>query len=522
MITTRFTGDRIRLIGSPDSRKGPRMTEKNSDDRTSSEVRQDPSMEARPKGRTLGPLLIFFVLLIIVGGLIGSYKIGLMESVIRSTGFVGFGDRLDPVFTRPSDNNVVSSGNLLAGVGKIPGNDSGIGAGQVLGSLSADGATEKTMASPMASDGANDRQWNRTRAEEKFPRDPSTTSEVSGSPVSPRPVETSVMASGKASHPGESSLSKQTAANPAGQKGTPDWEEATRSDQFRLPGSLLVKIHNYSGNHVNWGIAVIFDNSMSMARQSKILTPNRLKLASEFVGKLPGVLTPNSKLIIRDFSCGKSDDSEKKSPCVTHVLLDWAGHPYKQLKEVLERTHAGRQTDPCAAAAYAAKTDFKGQGNLTPRILIVTNGVSKCAASAVVKAIEVNESKDKIAVDVLALGMGKKRHGGYAALVNKTKGILMDVEKPADIDQAVSRYAKLLKAKVMEKVEIKGDKAITTVSPFQEIALTPGTYTVVLPLVEALNPSKRTIEGVKISPGETNVMEVTIRKGTPIIRAGHK
>jgi hypothetical protein len=499
------------------------MTEKNSNDRKPSKAGQDPSLDTPARGRTFIPALIVVLLVVIAGAMVGAYKIGFFESIVRSTGFARFGEKLDPVFTRPADDNVLSAGNLLAEVGKIPAGNSGVGPAALLEPLPVQNPTDKTVPAPMTSDGANQAKPPQLRVAEKAPKETSTTREVPGKPsVGPRPVETSVITSGQPPAPGEPSPSKETATKPAAKKEAPDWEEATRSEQFRLPGSLLVRIHNYSGTHVNWGIAVIFDDSGSMARQSKIWNPSRLRLAADFVEKLPGALTPNSKLVVRDFSCGKSGDTEKKAPCLTHMLLDWSGYPFKQLKELLGQTHPAGQTDPCAAAAYSAKNDFKGQGNLTPRILIVTNGASKCAAHTVLKAVEVHESKERMAVDVLALGMSKKRHSGYAFLVNKTNGLLLDVEKPTDMDQALSRYAKALKAKVMAKVEIKGDKAVTSVSPFQEIALAPGTYTVVLPLVEALNPSKRTIEGVKISPGETNVMEVTIRKGQPIVRAGRK
>jgi hypothetical protein len=152
----------------------------------------------------------------------------------------------------------------------------------------------------------------------------------------------------------------------------------------------------------------------------------------------------------------------------------------------------------------------------------VTGGATKCGFNGVVKAVESLETKDKLAVDVLALGINKKRLRGYSTLANKTGGLFMPVDKPADVDQFLSRYEKALKTKVMEKVEVKGDKTVSSISPFQEANLIPGSYTVVLPIVEGLHPSNRTISNVKITSGEVKIMDITIKKGRPIVREGKK
>ncbi len=526
------------------------MTKKNSTDRRPSNEGHDAGPDASPKGRISNPAKILLAVAIVACAVVGAYKLGFLESIFRSAGFPNFGDNLTPVFTRLPDDNVLSGGNLLAGVGKIPADDSGVGPQVVVEPLSPTGSQDKTFSAP--TDGPTQAQAEQPRSREIVPRDQQRNTPVSPAQplIAPRPVETSVIPSGLPSptedknktkiplvssgseqsapqetrpdKTAESSPTKESVVKPPVRKETPDWNETTRSEQFRLPGSLLVKIHNYSGSSVTWGLAVILDDSESMARQTKMWNPNRLTSAVDFVAKLPGSLTPNSRLVVRDFFCGKSGDTDKKARCLNHMLFEWSSSPFKQLREVLEKAHPGGQTDPCAAAAYSAKNDFKGLGNLTPRILIVTNGASKCGYATVLKAVYAHESKEKISVDVLALGMSKKRHRGYSSLAGKTNGLMLEMDKPADIDQAVSRYAKVLKAKAMEKVEVKGDKAVTSISPFQEVALAPGAYTVVLPVVEGLSPSKRTITGVKINPGETNVMDVTIKKGHPIVRVGRK
>ncbi len=81
---------------------------------------------------------------------------------------------------------------------------------------------------------------------------------------------------------------------------------------------------------------------------------------------------------------------------------------------------------------------------------------------------------------------------------------------------------KMLKTPAMEKIEVRGENAVFTMFPEEEITLTPGAYTVVLPVVAGLNPAKRAIENVKVNSGEASVMDVRIRKGRPTIKMSRK
>ncbi len=72
----------------------------------------------------------------------------------------------------------------------------------------------------------------------------------------------------------------------------------------------------------------------------------------------------------------------------------------------------------------------------------------------------------------------------------------------------------------MEKIEIRSDKASLTTTPGQEITLVPGSYSVVLPVVAGIQPSKRRIEHVKISSGQTT--EIEVKRGRPIVKIGKK
>lgn len=183
----------------------------------------------------------------------------------------------------------------------------------------------------------------------------------------------------------------------------------------------------------------------------------------------------------------------------------------------------GGRNNPCAAAAYSLKKDFGGIETLRPRIVIVTAGTTRCASKQVARAAKQYTGKDKIGVDVVGLGMRKKTQAGYSHVVDKTNGLLLTVDRPADVDSAISRYAKLLKTRTVEKIEVRGDHGgVFSVNPGEEITLPPGIYTAVLPVVAGLNPSKRSVPNIRIVSSEPKVLDVRIRKGKPIVRSMKK
>jgi len=337
---------------------------------------------------------------------------------------------------------------------------------------------------------------------------------------------------GKAS--GEASTESQAAESAAKQKEPPiaspsqaKLPEATdqaRPEQFQLPGSLLVKVQNYSGTFAKWGLMVILDDSAAMARKSKSWEPNKMAAASALVRRLSEAVTPGSRMAVRDFLCTKSDSGKKgaAAPCMSHLLFDWADHPFKGLKEKLENINPGGQTNVCAAAAYALKKDLTGLKDLTPRILLVTSGSGKCTVKEVLHALDQRGGQDHATLDVIAFAMAKKREGTYSALAKKGHGLFLRVEKPADIDQALSRYAKALKTKVFDRIEVKGEKAVFHTAIEEELTLPPGSYTITLPPVAGLSPSKRTIPKIKVSSGEAKVLEIQVKKGQPVLRVGKK
>jgi hypothetical protein len=297
--------------------------------------------------------------------------------------------------------------------------------------------------------------------------------------------------------------------------------EAPRTDQFQLPGSLTVKIHHYAGTVPKWGLMVILDDSGTMGKKLRGWNPNRMHTAVEAVESLSGDLEKGSKIAIRDFMCASRDGkpSPAQGPCLSHTLFEWTAAPFKGINEKLAQNNTSGRTNPCAAAAYALKKDFGSLGALSPRLLLVTDGAHRCAFKEVLREADKRTGKEKIAVDVLAFGMHRKRQAGYAKLAQRTNGVFLRIDSPADLKAAMTKYTKLLKTPVKEKIEVRGEKSVLTASPDEELTIVPGTYTIVLPPVAGINPSKRALEPVQIQSGESTVVQVRVnKKGRPLTK----
>jgi hypothetical protein len=287
-------------------------------------------------------------------------------------------------------------------------------------------------------------------------------------------------------------------------------EDQGRSEQFQLPGSLVVNIPGYTGVTPKWALMVILDDSAIMGRKNKNWNPSRLQTAINLVGKLPTAIAPGSKIAVRDFVCTKSEDKKKAQVnCLSNMRYDWAESPFKGLTEKVGQSTPGGANNPCAAAAFSLKKDFGAIGGLTPRILVLTDGTPKCNHSDLFSALD-GHGKDRVSVDVVAIGIRKKRLNAYSAVTKKTNGVFFKIDKPSDVENAVKSYEKTLKAKLMDKIEIRGEKATITTIPGKEVTLVPGTYSVVLPAVAGIHVSKRRIENVKITSGQKTTKVVSV------------
>jgi hypothetical protein len=316
----------------------------------------------------------------------------------------------------------------------------------------------------------------------------------------------------------------QTARPQADEKSGKRTDEALgKSDEFKLPGSLTVKIRGYEGSVMKWMLLVIYDDSAFMGRKVKSWGSDRGTMIRQFIEKLPTALTPGSKLAVKDFHCkAGAQDKDTADACGPRLVYGWSESPFGQLTEKLAQIQPGGKHNPCAAVAQALRKDFSALGDHSARILIVTDGSGKCATAEIMKAVEQLKNHSGVAVDVLSFAPLKKKHDGYGALIKRTSGVALKIDRPAEVDATVSKYAKTLQARTMEKVEIRGEKTKITIPLDEEATVAPGTYDITLPPVAGIVTGARLLTGVKIGSGEAKILDVKVKKGRPTLKADKK
>jgi hypothetical protein len=517
-----------------------------------------PDSGQPPSGKKRSKLRILILATAVVVLLVVAYASGVFRKCLPA-GFSLARQEAGPVLGRPPSQDLLSQEKLLSPVGS-----SSVEAAKVPTGPSVQSTLSVVERKPQTCPPSLALPSSQGTAEPLSPEDsespPKATQSLSkaasGLPAGPRAVETPVIVTKESQQSGPQTPKKRSGATePSATSGDTSAQSALMGDKppdagkgqkkeesvsvkeaaagkapevedkslFQLPGSLKVRIHDYSGSLAKWGLMVILDDSGSMTRKTKSWNEGKIQTAEIVVEKIAASLTPGSKLAVRDFVCKKSEEKKTaKAPCLSRMLYEWAESPCSGLKEKIGQTGPGGITNPCAAAAYSLKKDFGGPDNLTPRVILITDGASKCAFNEVAKALDQHKAKGKVGIDVVAVAMGKKRHVAYDKLVKKAEGMLIKIDKPGDLDSGMSRYAKLLRTPTMEKIEVKGDNAVFTTSLEEEITLPPGTYTVVLPVVAGLHPSKKTVPNVKISSGEASILDVKIKKGKPTIKTGKK
>jgi hypothetical protein len=297
---------------------------------------------------------------------------------------------------------------------------------------------------------------------------------------------------------------------------------AHENDQFQLPGALRVLIQNYSGVVAKWAVMVVLDDSELMKRITKTWPDGRSLLAVQLIKKLPSVVTPGSRIAIRDFACPVTTDKKKKAACPSRILYEWSESPFKLLDQKMDSVSFDGIANTCSAAAHSIKNDFASLKDVKPRILIVTAGSGQCNVKEVLRAAGKLTANETAPVDVVSIGVAPKKQPGYVKLAKQTRGMFLRVDKLEDVTNVLAQYAKTLHLKMVEKVEVKGETSVVSFSLGQETTVTPGIYSVILPMVNGINPSKREIHKVKINSGETTVVQVTIKKGTPLTKISSK
>ncbi len=526
------------------------------------------------RGRTKKPVKILLPALAICAVLAAVWALGLGPRLIRSTmGLFSSASQhdlvvqLDPVFNRSYAEELLSPEKLLGMVGVSPVDPSRVLFRPFQTSPPPASDEEKktgTDDTPAAADST-------TVQETEQPGKPVAPADLPDSGKTPRLVETPIVVSkepkrapsgdeASARGPAEKMQPPAAATQEVEQASVPEREpqppkttiaesEKTRRigapqrmaplpriarpvpsapepkpESYQVPGSLVVNVQNYKGEKVKWALMVILDDSAAMAKKITTWEAPRLDAATTLVSKLPAALTPGSKMAVRDFLCKKAGDKKESAlpPCLSHMLYSWADIPFRGLKAKLEQLDPGGVTNPCAAAAYSLKSDFQEASGLVARMLLVTTGGKKCSQKEVLAELDRKGPDSKVKVDVIALGIGKKRQQEYASLSQKSGGLFLKVEKPSDVDAVLSRYGSVLQTPHMKKMEVKGEKTALKIENGEEVTLAPGSYTISLPQISGLDASKRTIKNVKVKSGQVSLVTVSVAKGRLVVKSGTK
>lgn len=289
---------------------------------------------------------------LLVAGLVLGYVLGVLAPVTHRGSSSSFGPQIGPVFNRVQPDNLFSSNDLFQGVGGSPVDSSKVLFPSLEKSLGVPDEKEPQAGPP---------QQPAVSAPKAGPEAPALSEERASVPPEagatgvpgPKPVETPVIVTREPGGPGTEIEGKAQKGDKRSREKTPGpdssyWdtapgpgrpktgkmvavrppkesvsgarvqdkgqasEGASKREQFQLPGSLLVKIHHYSGAMTQWGLMVILDDSVVMARKTKPWTPSRSQAAESFVAKLTGYLTPGSRIAVRDFLCKQSNGGKKQ------------------------------------------------------------------------------------------------------------------------------------------------------------------------------------------------------------------
>ena len=292
-----------------------------------------------------------------------------------------------------------------------------------------------------------------------------------------------------------------------------------RIDEALPTGTLVVNIQDYKGVAAKWAIMVILDNSQTMVGQTELWSPDRMAAARDAFAGLVRGMPQGSKIAIRDFFdevSGRKKGRELRLR-VSRVLSDWTDTPSKELGMNLDQTGPGAENNLCMAAVRSLKTDFEALESFSPRLVLITDGRTECSLKEILQAVEGSKFKNQVRVDVIAVGMKPLMQEAYTSLAKATGGQLLNVNQPADLQPALTDYLALLQTPRPELIQIVGHGANYKILPGEEAKVSPGAYTITLPEMRGLDPSKRTVKDVKIASGGKTILGVRIQEGQLVV-----
>ena len=286
--------------------------------------------------------------------------------------------------------------------------------------------------------------------------------------------------------------------------------------QTQAEGTLVVNMANYVGTQQNWGVVCILDNSKSMAQDTEPWRPSRLRAANEFIDGLAQTMARGSKIAIRDFKeVGPAMRRSTDWPLrVSRVLSDWKETPFRGLQIGYEGSASLGDNNVCAAVLASLVRDFRVAGaNVAPRTLLLTDGRKECSLKDLSDQLNFGEQVAPVPVDIVALGMRPQIAEEFRKAAEDTSGILLKVDQPQDIVQALASYGEILNRPVQKPFVITGYDKKWDLYPGNPIRLPAGLYRITLPNLPGVDTSSLRAEDFEVAPGQTTTVNVSVTDG---------
>ncbi len=107
------------------------------------------------------------------------------------------------------------------------------------------------------------------------------------------------------------------------------------------------------------------------------------------------------------------------------------------------------------------------------RIVLITDGQNECPVNEVAQTIERSKFKDRVKVDVIAVGMKPATQELYSSLAKITGGQFLKVDRPEDVQPALAPYQAVLQTAVPEPIQVAGEGANYSILPGEKAKLAP-------------------------------------------------
>ncbi|MFH0958981.1 MAG: hypothetical protein V1897_09795, partial [Pseudomonadota bacterium] len=290
-------------------------------------------------------------------------------------------------------------------------------------------------------------------------------------------------------------------------------------------GTLIVKIPDYRGIEVGWGICAIIDNSKSMSADGSPWEPNKLAAAIKVAGEIGESMPKDSRLMIRSFYdegplYRKGKDLYLR---VTKVISGWAAGPLLLSGIDLKHLISDSENNLCMAAASSLETDFRKNDSQFPRVLLLTDGTRQCQLTDFMNKLRVKKfGWDAARLDLIVFGNKAMVGGNIQSVISKTGGVFLEVIDPNAIHGMVELYLRFLKKPLEQLITVTRTDGLskpTDAKPSEQLILQSGIYNIAIPAIGGSSGEKRIIERVKVVGHKTTIVEIPAdEKEKPYIR----